>query len=219
MHAIFKFATCDEDGSVSGLSRGEVFRSAPIACTHRRQSVQARGSNDALRGKLNASKATTMDAKTLLCGHIGCGQPAARVDTRIRVLRSWIETIVVSVLALCLSSAYARAADSPGKEDYLANCARCHGDDGKGAVPAMRAAPGYTAVDLTALSSAHDGRFPRQEVYDAIDGRKHFPAHLVGDMPVWGLKFRGERNGPAEDRNVSAKIQALVDYIETLQPK
>ena len=134
-------------------------------------------------------------------------------------MRSWIRVIVVSALVLCLSSAHARAAESSAKADYLANCARCHGNDGKGAVPAMRATRGYTAVELTELSSAHDGRFPRQEVYDAIDGRKRFPAHLVGDMPVWGLKFRVEQKSPEQDRTVSAKIQALVDYIETLQQK
>lgn len=134
-------------------------------------------------------------------------------------MRSWIRVTVVSAVALCLASAGVCAAEAPGKRDYRANCARCHGAEGKGAVPAMRHTRGYTAVDLTELSRDHNGRFPRQQVYDAIDGRKRFPAHLVGDMPVWGLKFRGGPQSPEEEKKISAKIQALVDYIETLQEK
>ena len=153
----------------------------------------------------------------------GNEEPAASFDRsgalnwRRRLLRSWITSTILVTLALCLGSPGARAADSSGKQDYLANCARCHGADGKGAVPAMRATRGYVAVDLTELSSAHDGHFPRQEVYDAIDGRKRFPAHLVGDMPVWGLEYRVGQQNPDEDKRVSAKIWALVDYIESLQ--
>jgi cytochrome c553 len=77
-----------------------------------------------------------------------------------------------------------------GKDDYVADCARCHGLDGKGRVPEMRAVRGYISVDLTQLSKKNDGQFPRQEVYDAIDGRKRFPAHFIGDMSTWGLKYR-----------------------------
>ena len=54
----------------------------------------------------------------------------------------------------------------------------------------MRAVPGYTSVDLTRLTESNGGQCPRQEVYDAIDGRKRFPAHFIGDMPTWGLKYQ-----------------------------
>ena len=67
-----------------------------------------------------------------------------------------------------------------GKADYLADCARCHGVNGKGGVPEMSTVPGYISVDLTQLSNKNDGHFPRQKVYDAIDGRERFPTHLIG---------------------------------------
>jgi hypothetical protein len=54
-----------------------------------------------------------------------------------------------------------RSADPLGRTEYLPDCARCHGVDGKGGVPQMRAAPGYTSVDLTRLTDSNGGRFPR----------------------------------------------------------
>lgn len=134
-------------------------------------------------------------------------------------MRSRISLTVLIAVVLCIDGSRALATDSSAKQDYLADCAHCHGANGKGAVPAMRATAGYVAVDLTQLSSAHGGRFPRQEVYDAIDGRKRFPAHLVGDMPVWGLKYSERQNTPGKDHKVAAKIRGLVDYVESLQTK
>ena len=113
------------------------------------------------------------------------------------------------------------SAGSVGKAEYISNCARCHGSDGKGGVPAMRKVPGYRPVDLTILSRENDGKFPRQEVYDAVDGRKRFPAHFVGDMPTWGLKFRepGKSHSPTAQEAIHRKISAVVDYIESIQEK
>ena len=123
--------------------------------------------------------------------------------------------IVTTTLILALAASGAIAADTPGKQDFLDNCARCHGADGKGSMPAMRSVPGYKAVDLTALTKANGEQFPRQEIYDAIEGSKRFPAHLVGDMPQWGLRFT--TSGAVTDAQVKARIDALVDYIKTLQ--
>ena len=67
----------------------------------------------------------------------------------------------------------------------------------------MSAVPGYISVDLTQLSRENDWQFPRQKVYNAIDGRKRFPAHFIGDMPTWGLVYSQaglvpERRGPSQ---------------------
>ncbi len=83
----------------------------------------------------------------------------------------------------------------------------------------MRTVPGYIAVDLTQLSEANGGQFPRQQVYDAIDGRKRFPAHFVGDMPTWGLKYQQNKETPNSGARDERRISALVDYIESLQDK
>jgi hypothetical protein len=128
-------------------------------------------------------------------------------------------TLLFSIL-LCFVTVGGSASGYPaGKDDYLADCARCHGVDGKGGVPGRRAVPGSISVDLTQLSKKNDRRFPRQEVYEAIDGRKRFPAHFVSDMPIWGLKYDQARLGPDSEEKVKRKISALVDYVESLQQK
>jgi hypothetical protein len=124
---------------------------------------------------------------------------------------------ILLILLCVVSVGRTVCADPAGKQDYLTDCARCHGVDGKGGVPEMRAVPGYMTVDLTQLSANNAGKFPRQEVSDAIDGRKRFPAHFLGDMPAWGLKYR--QDGPDGEERVRQKISALVDYVESLQTK
>jgi mono/diheme cytochrome c family protein len=125
--------------------------------------------------------------------------------------------LILLCLVFCTSIFGGSAAgDSIGRGDYLADCARCHGVDGKGRVPAMSAVPGYISVDLTQLSRNNNGVFPHQEVYDAIDGRKRFPAHLIGDMPTWGLKY-AQRSSTDSEHKVRSKISALVAYIESIQ--
>jgi hypothetical protein len=80
---------------------------------------------------------------------------------------------------------------------------------------------GYVSVDLSQLSKANGGLFPHQEVYDAIDGRKRFPAHFVGDMPTWGLKYQqpDRELPPGTEQEVTRRISALVSYIESIQQK
>jgi len=83
----------------------------------------------------------------------------------------------------------------------------------------MRAVPGYRQVDLTHLAASHDGHFPRQEVYDAIEGRKRFPAHFVGDMPVWRLNYQQNSGKSMSQAEIHQRISELVDYIALLQAK
>jgi len=126
--------------------------------------------------------------------------------------------VEILLILLCIVSIDRTACAEPlGKQDYLADCARCHGIDGKGSVPKMRAVPGYMTVDLTQLSENNAGQFPRQKVFDAIDGRKRLPAHFLGDMPIWGLKYQQE--GPEGEERARQKISGLVDYVESLQAK
>ena len=124
--------------------------------------------------------------------------------------------ILLILLCTVTIEGIARANQS-GKQEFLSDCARCHGVDGKGTVAYMRAVPGYTATDLTQLSANNAGKFPRQEVIDAIDGHKRFPAHFLGAMPAWGLKY--QQDGPEGQERVGKKISGLVDYVESLQAK
>jgi Cytochrome c len=127
--------------------------------------------------------------------------------------------VVLLSIILCAVVEGTAGGDPLGKDYYRADCALCHGLNGNGDVPGMSAVPGYISVDLTQITKQHNGVFPRQEVYDAIDGRKRFPAHFIGDMPTWGLKYDQTKLGPSSEKEVKRKISALVDYIESLQEK
>ena len=123
-------------------------------------------------------------------------------------------------ILLCIVAIDRTACAEPaGKQDYLTDCAHCHGVDGKGGVPEMRAVPGYQTMDLTQLSKSNAGQFPRQEVFDAIEGRKRLPAHFIGDMPTWGLKYQQDRVSPESEEKIRQRISGLVEYVESIQAK
>ncbi|HYA34958.1 MAG TPA: c-type cytochrome, partial [Candidatus Binataceae bacterium] len=126
----------------------------------------------------------------------------------------------IPLMAIVLASGIARA-ELSAKSDYIRHCADCHGVDGKGKGPEVQVVPGYTTADLTQLSAAHNGEFPREAVYDTIDGRKTVPAHMRKNMPVWGYVFQPDKKelSPEADAQVKRRISALVDYIQTLQTK
>jgi hypothetical protein len=127
--------------------------------------------------------------------------------------------VLFSILLCALTVGGTALSDPLGRDDYLADCARCHGADGKGSVPQMREVPGYRPVDLTQLSKKNNGQFPRQKVYETIDGRRRFPAHFVGGMPTWGLKYQQDRFTSQSEEKVKRRISDLVNYIESLQEK
>lgn len=108
-----------------------------------------------------------------------------------------------------------------GKQDYLANCASCHGTDGKGHGEALYVVPGVNPPDLTMLSKNNSGVFPAKRVYDSIDGRAGIPSHTRFDMPFWGTTFQreGKEFSPASEAEVKARIMKIVDYIKSLQQK
>jgi mono/diheme cytochrome c family protein len=104
-----------------------------------------------------------------------------------------------------------------GSYTYRTYCASCHGAKGKGDGPlaqSLRFAP----PDLTRIAERNEGVYPADEVYQTIDGRKPVKGHGGPDMPVWGDAFKNTESGGG-DEAVKAKIEALVDYIKTLQAK
>jgi hypothetical protein len=124
-------------------------------------------------------------------------------------------SLMLSLAVLLLPSPIKVSAQT-GKTDFQALCAQCHGIDGKGDKVEDLQGP-----DLTHLSQQHGGRFPSQEVYEVIDGRKKRPEHeRLLDMPLWGEYFqqKGIPKDAAETKTKS-RITALVRYIQGLQEK
>jgi mono/diheme cytochrome c family protein len=127
--------------------------------------------------------------------------------------------------ALLLSSVVgdACAGEPSGAREYGQNCARCHGADGKGSGPDANEKPGYHAADLTQIARQNGGKFPRRKIYDIIDGGKRLPGHynFNSPMPLWGLGFqlKGKEYSEESEATVKRRIDALVDYLESIQQK
>jgi hypothetical protein len=132
--------------------------------------------------------------------------------------------LMACTLGLLAGSVCAQISEpSTARKDFVLHCADCHGVDGKGNGPATQVIPGFKPTDLTVLSKTHSGKFPRQEVYDIIDGRKRLPGHYDADtdMPLWGLTFQpaGREFSPEAEEKVKRRLSGLVDYIEGIQQK
>lgn len=95
-------------------------------------------------------------------------------------------------------------------------CVVCHGADGKGSGPLAESLKRRPA-DLTALAKTNGGTYPRDMVAKIIDGREGVKGHGGGDMPVWGDAF--ERSQDAGPQAVKERIEALVEYLSTIQAK
>jgi len=144
-----------------------------------------------------------------------------------RQRRRWLRACtILTTAAVCALSGFAFAQWSPpstARKDFVLNCADCHGVYGKGNGPATQVIPGFKSADLTLLSKKNGGLFPRQEVYDVVDGRKRLSEHYDPDtdMPLWGLTFQpeGREFSKEAEEKVKARISGLVDYIEGIQQK
>jgi mono/diheme cytochrome c family protein len=128
---------------------------------------------------------------------------------------------MLTVIFLSTALAANALAQSGGKADFEHNCASCHGADGKGHGPALYVIPQVKPPDLTLLSQRNGGKFPADAVYRTIDGRDTLPSHKRFDMPFWGTTFQreGQEFTPASEKEVEARIMAIVSYIKTIQQK
>ena len=101
-----------------------------------------------------------------------------------------------------------------GSSLFKTYCATCHGVRARGDGPLadqLRVRP----PDLT-LFGHRNGSFDREKVRRIVDGRDPVKGHGGPDMPVWGDVFKQADEGYSE-RKVTARIQAIVDYLSALQ--
>jgi len=130
------------------------------------------------------------------------------------------------VVAGALSSAPIVTAQEPGGRPSLviagANnfdqyCVACHGKDAKGTGPLANSLKPKPA-DLTGLTARNGGTYPREMVFQVIDGSKKVKGHGGGDMPEWGAAFLAS-TGSNDVEAAKRRIEALVLYLETRQGK
>lgn len=132
----------------------------------------------------------------------------------------------VGILAVFTSASVANAQPGKadfGKREYNANCANCHGLDGKGNGPysdLLKKSP----PNLTTLAKNNGGIFPIDRLYQSITG-DNIKAHGGRDMPIWGMDYRVEAANYYMDSKydpeayVRIRVLALLEYIYRLQVK
>jgi len=104
-----------------------------------------------------------------------------------------------------------------GKSVFTTYCASCHGESGRGngAVAVfLRRRP----ADLTQIAIRNKGTFPADRVFQMIDGRQVVKVHGDSQMPVWGDAFAKSATD-SDARAVKAKIESLVEYLESIQER
>jgi hypothetical protein len=158
-----------------------------------------------------------------LAGSNGASISAAALRRRFRTIAR-IATLVIWVLTPTLGTGSAATADDDhlGIVEFEIACMPCHGIEGRGdgsLANSLKRRP----ADLTQIAKSNGGIFPSKKVAEIIDGRESVAAHGVRDMPVWGDRYRvvteaGEGAAEVEQR-ARTQINALVDYLETIQEK
>jgi mono/diheme cytochrome c family protein len=110
---------------------------------------------------------------------------------------------------------HAQSQPYSGNADYQVYCSSCHGTEARGdgmIAKSLKQRPS----DLTQLAKRNNGVFPEKKVFDTIDGRK-ITAH-GNDMPAWAEVF-AKATESAGAENAAARIDVLVQYLQTLQVK
>ncbi|WP_439155649.1 c-type cytochrome [Yoonia sp.] len=105
-----------------------------------------------------------------------------------------------------------------GRTAYLADCAGCHGADGRGDGPDARDLA-VVSPDLTQIAARNGGTFPRTRVMSTIDGLNR-AAHFNPAMPEFGAGDMGETVIFEQDglgTPVPERLLALTDYLESIQ--
>jgi cytochrome c5 len=127
---------------------------------------------------------------------------------------------LVPVLLFLLPLSWASAnevSELEGEQLFERHCAACHGEAGEGDGP-VAGVLSVKVPDLTRIAERRDGKFPRQMIKNAIDGRWRIDAHGTQQMPVWGYEFWvTEGAGDFSEVEVSKILDRLIDYLEMIQ--
>ncbi|KUO56551.1 MAG: hypothetical protein APF80_06710 [Alphaproteobacteria bacterium BRH_c36] len=140
-----------------------------------------------------------------------------------RFLASHVAVTAMLVAGHCAIVGAAHAEDDHfGITEYEIACMPCHGLDGRGDGE-MAHSLSVRPADLTQIAKANNGVFPAAKVAEMIDGRTAVAGHMQREMPVWGDRYRkvtepGE-SGAVVDERARGQIDALVEYLETIQEK
>jgi mono/diheme cytochrome c family protein len=116
------------------------------------------------------------------------------------------------------------SSDAAVRDDFLALCADCHGEDAKGSGPLVK---NLTKVpsDLTRIKERANGEFNEKVVFDWILGLSTPNFHGTREMPIWGDWLMDEtledstslEAAPLAEKEVERRVMAIVKYLKGLQ--
>jgi len=139
------------------------------------------------------------------------------VSQRNRILIAVVCPLLATTAALVRGDeGKGRKAVERGELLYRIYCQNCHGKQGHGDGPTA-AVLTVRPADLGRLKK--EGEFPRDEIRGIIDGRETARGHgdAPREMPIWGLGFQELDRDADQEAEVRAKIEALLDFLETIQ--
>lgn len=131
---------------------------------------------------------------------------------------------VLSAMAIIFALPGASVAQEIGEASFMANCAVCHGANGKGNGPIvdfLKSAPS----DLTGLAERNGGQFPFKRVYEIIADPDQNRGHGTSEMPIWGNRFNADiiaqegeyGTGDSGIPTAQARVLELVFFLATIQ--
>lgn len=130
--------------------------------------------------------------------------------------------LMLAVSAFAVQAQDDEEPDDRGLSEYEIACMPCHGVNGQGDGPDA-AKLSKPPADLSRLEVNNGGTFPEQRVRDMIDGRADVKSHGPREMPVWGRRYRvpidTSDTSKEADKRARALIDALVEYLKTLQER
>ena len=103
-----------------------------------------------------------------------------------------------------------------GERLYNIHCQACHGKSARGD-GSMKDRLDTPPLDLTTIAHRNQGDFPRDKVYEIIDGRQEMPAHGSREMPVWGFTFQSSGLDADQEAVVRGMVTDLTRYLEAIQ--
>ena len=102
-----------------------------------------------------------------------------------------------------------------GESMYVNYCAACHGTNGKGNGPALRALS-TRPTDLTALARNNGGKFPTDHVFVVLRHGLAPASEVSLDMPAWGpILASMDKAHPAMEEQ--QRISNLTRYLQMMQ--
>ena len=132
------------------------------------------------------------------------------------------KTCHIAIASMFFFSASALAADSQdqtpivsGKDEYVWNCAECHGQDGRGNGPLAEALIKKPA-DLTQIAKNNLGVFPEEKIFKMIAGAEDVVGHQSLQMPRFWERFQHSESKRGYEPS-DIRIKAIVDHLKELQ--